>query len=66
MNRREFFRAAARYGSLAGIGVAVHITARRRDGGKCINNSLCRNCAAYAGCGLPAALTAKAAGGRKT
>jgi hypothetical protein len=61
IQRREFFRAAARYGSLAAIGVAAYLTARRRPGQSCLNNSICRGCAAFGDCGLPAALSAKSA-----
>ena len=61
IHRREFFRAAARYGSLAGIAVAAYFTTRRRNGQTCVNNSICRGCAAFTDCGLPAALSAKAA-----
>ena len=61
-NRREFFRAAARYGSLAAIGVAAYFTTRPRNGQKCISNSICCSCAAFGGCELPAALSAKSAG----
>jgi hypothetical protein len=60
MHRREFFRAAARYGSLAAMGVAAYLT-RRRPGQSCINSSICRGCAAFRDCGLPAALSAKVA-----
>ena len=61
IHRREFFRAAARYGSLAAIGVAAYLTTRPRNGQTCINNSICRGCAAFTDCGLPSALSAKAA-----
>jgi hypothetical protein len=61
VQRREFFRAAARYGSLAAMGVAAYLTTRRRPGQSCLNNSICRGCAAFGDCGLPAALSAKAA-----
>jgi len=61
MHRREFFRAAARYGSLAAMGVAAYLTTRPRNGQTCINNSICRGCEAFVDCGLPAALSAKAA-----
>jgi hypothetical protein len=61
IQRREFFRAAARYGSLAAMGVAAYLTSRRRPGQSCINNSICRGCAVFRDCGLPAALSAKTA-----
>ena len=61
IHRREFFRAAARYGSLAAIGVAAYFATRPRNGQACINNSICRGCAAFTDCGLPAALSAEAA-----
>ena len=59
VHRREFFRAAARFGSLAAIGVAAYLTSRSRKGQTCINNSICRGCSAFSDCGLPAALSAK-------
>jgi hypothetical protein len=61
LHRREFFRAAARYGSLTAIGVAAYLTSRSRKGQACINNSICRGCSAFTDCSLPAALSAKVA-----
>lgn len=60
IQRREFFRAIARYGSLVAMGVAAYLISRRRPGQSCVNNSICRGCAAFGDCGLPAALSAKA------
>ena len=59
--RREFFRAVARLGSLTVLGVVAYLTTHRRPGQSCQNNSLCRGCSAFRDCGLPAALSAKAA-----
>jgi len=59
MDRREFFRATARNGSLVVLGVAAWLLARRRGGQTCRANGICRRCAAFAVCGLPTALSAK-------
>lgn len=64
VDRREFFRAAARNGSLTMLGVAAWLLARRRGGQSCRANGVCRRCAAFRVCGLPAALSAKAAQAR--
>lgn len=61
-NRREFFRAGARYGLLSGLAAlaALGIARERRLAGqKCVNRGICGNCAAFAGCGLPQALSAR-------
>lgn len=60
-SRREFFRAAARYGLLGALAVAGILTARRSIGsdGKCLNRGICGNCAQFAACNLPAALSAR-------
>ncbi|TAK96206.1 MAG: hypothetical protein EPO07_14745 [Verrucomicrobia bacterium] len=62
-SRRDFLRGGARYALLAGLG-AVSATLVKRSGGKlsgqtCINQGFCSGCKAYAGCGLPAALSRK-------
>jgi hypothetical protein len=64
-NRREFMRDGMRYSLLAGM-AAVSALLLKRSGGKltgqtCVNQGICSGCGAYAGCGLPAALSAKAA-----
>ncbi len=61
-SRREFFRAAARY-SLLAVVTAAGLLARNRApaGQRCINRSICSGCGVLAGCGLPAALSAKQA-----
>lgn len=64
-NRREFLRGGARYALLTTL-AAVSATLFKRSGGKlsgqtCINQGICRNCTAFAACGLPQALSAKAA-----
>ena len=63
--RREFLRGGVRCALLAGL-AAVSATLLKRGGGKltgqtCINQGICSGCAAYAGCGLPQALSAKQA-----
>lgn len=61
--RREFLRGGARYALLTTL-AAVSATLFKRSGGKisgqtCINQGICSGCTAYAGCGLPAALSRK-------
>jgi hypothetical protein len=62
-SRREFFRAAARYGLLALVSVAASLAARPRTPGgqRCVNRGICGSCGLFAGCGLPQALSAKRA-----
>ncbi len=62
-SRREFFRASARYGLLVLLGAAASLAARPRElrGQHCVNLGICGTCAAFAGCGLPQALSAKRA-----
>jgi hypothetical protein len=61
--RREFFRAAARYGLLALISTATCLAARPREPGgqRCVNQGICSNCGVFVECGLPQALSAKQA-----
>lgn len=60
-NRREFFRAAARYGLLGLVSVATLVLGRRASAtARCINRGICRGCRVFTVCGLPAALSAKA------
>lgn len=63
-NRREFMRDGVRYSLLAGL-AAVSAFLLKRSGGKltgqsCINQGICSRCSTFTGCGLPAALSAKA------
>jgi hypothetical protein len=60
-SRREFFRAAGRYGLLTALGlIAVVLEGRSRLAGqRCLNQGLCNGCALFARCGLPQALSAK-------
>ncbi len=62
-SRREFLRGGVRYALLTGLG-AVSATLVKRSGGQlsgqtCINQGICRSCAAFTDCGLPQALSAK-------
>ena len=62
-NRREFLRGGARYALLTTL-AGVSATLLKRSGGKisgqtCINQGICSGCNAYAGCGLPQALSRK-------
>jgi hypothetical protein len=62
-SRREFFRAAARYGLLAVVSAAACLAARPRGPGgqRCVNQGICSSCGVFAECGLPQALSAKRA-----
>jgi hypothetical protein len=62
-SRREFVREGVRYLGLAGL-AAVSALLFKRSGGKltgqtCGNQGICSGCGAFAGCGLPAALSRK-------
>jgi hypothetical protein len=65
LSRREFLETAGRVIALGGLGVLVFRLLRsgrwNRSAGSetCVNEGLCRGCGAFAGCGLPAALSAK-------
>ena len=60
-DRREFFRATARYGLLALVSAATWLVARPRGplGQRCVNQGICSSCGVFAECGLPQALSAK-------
>jgi hypothetical protein len=62
-NRREFVRDGVRYSVLAGIAVVSALLLKRSGGTltgqTCVNQGICSGCGAFAGCGLPAALSAK-------
>jgi hypothetical protein len=62
-SRREFFRAAARYGLLVLVAAAAGLAARPRapSGQRCVNRGICSGCGIFASCGLPQALSAKRA-----
>jgi hypothetical protein len=74
LSRRDFLRSAARLAAFVGLGALAFRLLRRRPGNRpagaeiCVNTGYCRTCGAFAGCGLPAALSAKQrapwAGGR--
>lgn len=62
-SRREFLRGGARYALLSTL-AAVSATLFKRSGGKlsgqtCTHQGICSGCTAYAGCGLPQALSRK-------
>jgi hypothetical protein len=65
LSRREFLRTVARILAFGGIGVLAFRLLRRGTVGRpagseiCVNDGLCRGCGAFAGCGLPAALSAQ-------
>jgi len=68
-SRRDFVRDGFRYVFLAGLG-AVSATLFKRSGGKlsgqsCIKQGICSGCSAYAGCGLPAAISRKRTKGER-
>ena len=62
-SRREFLRAGARGGLLCLLVAASRLAARsgRAASERCVNRGICRGCAVFASCGLPQALSAKAA-----
>jgi hypothetical protein len=62
-SRREFFRAAVRYGLLTLVGVATYLAGRPRglSGQRCVNQGICSSCGVFAECGLPQALSARQA-----
>jgi hypothetical protein len=60
--RREFLKTAARLLAAAGLGmVGLRIigVGRKSLGEICVGEGGCKGCAAFAGCGLPAALSAR-------
>ncbi len=59
-NRREFLRSILRW-TLVGGAVAGGVALTRKKGETCVNQGICRGCAAFEGCGLPQALSAKEA-----
>lgn len=72
-NRREFFRATLRLGALGALGALGYSLLGRNngdgnnaaDGQKlrdyCVSDGICPNCTAISTCGLPQALSVKAA-----
>jgi hypothetical protein len=62
-NRRDFFRATARYGLLGLLSAAASLVIRRQvlAGQECVNRGICPSCKVFSNCGLPQALSAKQA-----
>jgi len=61
-NRREFFRSAGRSLLLGVLALgALTLRSRSRKVQTCLNRSVCSTCTVFRDCGLPAALSAKAA-----
>lgn len=58
--RREFLRSVVRMAVLGGAVAGVTALTRKR-GESCVNEFVCSGCPAFEGCGLPQALSAKAA-----
>jgi hypothetical protein len=56
-SRRTFLRNAA----LGGLAAVTGVLVARQGRQACVNNGICRGCAAYDECGLPQALSAKQA-----
>jgi hypothetical protein len=63
-NRREFFRAAARYSLLTLLATGAAVMGRKSvaAGERCVNRGICSACGVFDRCGLPQALSAKEAG----
>ena len=62
LSRREFFLAAGRWLLAAALGataVRLLVGRPRLRGQSCVNQGVCRGCAAFSGCGLPQALSAR-------
>jgi hypothetical protein len=61
--RRRFIQQTLRNISLAVLGLAGGATVLKRRRllreGKCLNLGICRNCAVFADCGLPRALSTR-------
>ena len=65
-DRREFFRAGLRLGALGALGVLGYWLRGRDNSGRdlreyCVADGICPHCKALASCGLPQALSVKAA-----
>ncbi|MCK5146373.1 hypothetical protein KAR48_06425 [bacterium] len=65
-DRRNFLKNIARLGMAGGIiGGTAHLAVRKPTVDKslhiCINEGICSSCKSFSGCGLPQALSAKAA-----
>lgn len=58
--RRDFLKKALRLLALGILGLGTGALMLRR-GQSCVNAGICRGCAAFHDCGLPQALSAKAA-----
>jgi hypothetical protein len=61
LGRREFFRAATRYSLLGVLAVGGAVLGRRAAAQTCTRKGICPGCGLFTDCGLPAALSAKAA-----
>jgi hypothetical protein len=61
-SRREFFRTATRCGLLGLLAIGGAILGHRAAAQTCTRKGICPGCGVFANCGLPAALSAKAAG----
>ena len=62
-NRREFLRGSLRNVSLAGVAALTALLVRRPSGrsgnARCVNRSICDECAVFANCRLPPALSTR-------
>ena len=66
MTRAEFLRTCGRYGLLGLLTLGLVRLARRPGGSdrnpeQCVSRGICRGCPVLGDCGLPSALSAKAA-----
>jgi purine-cytosine permease-like protein len=67
--RRTFFRKLAAGLAMTALGALTAVLASRRTpsaaGETCTNRGICRGCPAFAGCGLPQAVSARQVLGKK-
>jgi hypothetical protein len=62
ISRRDFLKNAGRILALGGVGAiaAIMLTGARKPRAQtCVSQGVCRGCAVFNGCGLPAALSAR-------
>ena len=67
--RRDFLLGLGRIAFLGGVILSGYVIKKQKNGGpepeRCPNGSMCRNCAIFSDCNLPAALAARRDAERK-